>query len=76
MDKKSLKLDLMQKLLLAESDEVLDKVQKLLEKENGFKLTEAQKKELDARKKRHLKGASRSYTWQEVKMRARQALKK
>lgn len=65
----------MQKLLLAESDEVLEQVKKLLEKENGFKLTEAHKKELDARKKRHLKGTSRSYTWEEVKSRARQALK-
>ena len=75
MDKKALKLDLVQKLLLAESDEVLDKVKKLLEQENGFKLTAAHKKELDARKKRHLKGTSRSYTWEEVKQRARQALK-
>jgi hypothetical protein len=76
MDKKTLKLNLMQRLLLTESDEVLDKVKNLLEGKEGFLLNAAQKKELDERKERHQNGKSRSYTWDEVKSLARQAMRK
>lgn len=76
MDKRSLKLDLVQKLLLTENDEVLSEVKKLLERKSKFKLDDSQKKELDASKERHLSGKSRSYTWDEVKTMARQAMRK
>jgi hypothetical protein len=76
MDKKSLKLDLVQRLLLTESDEVLGEVKKLLQAEEAVEFNKAQKKELDARKQRHLDGKSRSYTWDEVKSLARSAMRK
>lgn len=75
MDKKTLKLNLVQRLLLTESDMVLDKVQDALDSERSFSTT-ALHKELDARKQRHRSGKSRSYTWNEVKTLARQALSK
>ncbi|MDZ4846699.1 MAG: hypothetical protein SH857_14250 [Chitinophagales bacterium] len=75
MDKKTLKLNLVQRLLLTENDAVLDKVKNLLESEDGFP-NNALKKELDARKEKHLNGKSRSYSWDEVKTLAREALRK
>ncbi len=41
--------------------------------ESNYTLTIEQKKELDKRKQRHIKGESKSYTWNEVK---KAALKK
>lgn len=45
-----------------------------LEEENeGFALSDAQKAILDERKAKHLSGESQSFSWDEVKKRARSA---
>jgi len=45
-----------------------------LEQENeGFELSDAHKAILDERKQKHLNGKSKSYSWDEVKKRARSA---
>ena len=41
------------------------------EGEEDFVLSSAHKKELDTRVKRHKSGESKSYSWEEVKQRAR-----
>ena len=43
---------------------------------DGFKLTSVQKKTLDQRKFNHKSGKSKSYTWEEVKQHAKEALRK
>jgi hypothetical protein len=43
---------------------------------DGFELTNEQKKILDARRINHKNGKSKSYTWAEVKQRAKAALDK
>ncbi|WP_438426248.1 addiction module protein [Aquimarina macrocephali] len=42
-------------------------------REDEFTLTEEQYKILDERRERHLKGESKSFTWEEVKQNARRA---
>lgn len=42
-------------------------------REDEFTLTEEQYKILDQRRERHLKGESKSFTWEEVKQNARRA---
>lgn len=42
-------------------------------REDEFTLTEEQYKTLDQRRERHLKGESKSFTWEEVKQNARRA---
>ncbi len=76
MDIQATKLDLMQKLLMLDSEEVLNKVKELLNKtESDFTLTQAQKRILDERRTAHLSGESKSYSWEEVRAKARAALK-
>ncbi len=45
-------------------------------KEESFELTNEQKKILDTRRLNHKNGKSKSYTWSEVKQRAKAALNK
>jgi putative addiction module component (TIGR02574 family) len=70
------KLEVMQQLLLVDSEEVLDRVHDMLNAENTFALSDAQKAELDARKLRYERGESRTYTLEETKSRVRASLRK
>jgi putative addiction module component (TIGR02574 family) len=50
-------------------DEVFDKIKSLIEQD--VVLTQAQNDEIETRVKRHKTGESKSYTWSEVKARAK-----
>ncbi len=60
------KLELMQQLLLVNSEEVLERLQDMLNAESTFVLSDAQKAELDARRLRYERGESRTYTLEET----------
>lgn len=67
MDKNNIKLDLMQQLMLTESEELLLEVQKLIDAHTqSFVLTDVHKNILDERRKRHQSGESASYSWEQV----------
>ncbi|CAN5224731.1 hypothetical protein BH09BAC1_BH09BAC1_10630 [soil metagenome] len=67
MDKNNIKLELMQQLMLTESEELLMEVQKLIDNHTqSFQLTDAHKRILDDRRKRHQSGESASYSWEEI----------
>jgi hypothetical protein len=68
------KLELMQQLLLVDSEEVLERLQDILDTESTFVLSDAQKAELDEQEARYARGEGSSYTWDEVKAHARAAL--
>jgi len=68
------KLELMQQLLLVDSEEVLERMQDMLNAESTFVLSDAQKAELDEQEARYARGEGRSYSWDEVKAHARAAL--
>lgn len=70
------KLELMQHLLLVDSEEVLERMQDMLNAESRFVLSDAQKAELDAQKLRYERGESRTYTLEETKSRVRASLRK
>ena len=46
-----------------------------IEEEEELKLSDVQKQILDDRRKRHLMGESKSFSWTEVKKKARKSLK-
>ena len=50
--------------------------QKIEDESELFALTDEHKKIIDSRIERHLSGESKSYSWEEVKNRARSAVKK
>ena len=57
-------------LLETANDDLLDKVEKLLERgidTNDSILTDAQKRELDIQEKEYEAGRGKTYTWQEIK---------
>lgn len=67
MDKNNIKLELMQQLMLTESEELLLEVQKLIDSHTqSFQLTDAHKNILDERRKRHLSGESASFSWEQI----------
>jgi putative addiction module component (TIGR02574 family) len=76
MSLESRKLELMQQLLLVDSEEVLERMQDMLNAESTFVLSDAQKAELDTRKLRYERGESRTYTLEETKSRVRASLRK
>lgn len=53
-------------------DEVFNKIKTLVEQD--IILTQAQNEEIEDRVKRHKKGESKSYSWSEVKTRAKSQL--
>jgi DUF1680 family protein len=66
------RINRIQALLKTADVQLLAKIELLLEKEGEVQednsvLTEAQKRELDERREQHLKGESKSYSWQEIK---------
>lgn len=67
----SQRLDKIQMLLKTADASMLEKIERMLERSksasDGSVLTKAQKKELDSRREKHLKGDSPSFTWNEVK---------
>lgn len=67
MDKNSIKLELMQQLMLIESEELLNEVQKLIDSHTAtFQLSEKHQQILDERQARLEKGESKLYSWDEV----------
>jgi len=64
------KLEVMQQLMLVDSEEVLVRVQEMLNAEKTFVLSDEQKAALDAQEARYTRGEGRSYSWDEVKAEA------
>ena len=60
------KMELIEMLLSTRTAAVLKKVKAILEEEQ-YKLTAADYKIIEARRERHLKGESKSYSWEEAK---------
>ncbi len=76
MDVRTIKLELVQQLLLTENEELLVKVQNILSADSeNFELSDEHKKILDERKARADSGEGRSFSWEEVKEQARSAKK-
>ncbi|AEV32707.1 hypothetical protein Oweho_1719 [Owenweeksia hongkongensis DSM 17368] len=75
MDIKSVKLELMERLLLTESEELLEKIQSIFSDEKDFALSDVAKRELDLRKQRYLNEEGASYSWDEVKAKAQNSKK-
>ena len=70
MDLQLTKLELIEMLLNTKKETVLDRVRAILEEEQGT-LTEEHYKVIDARRERHGKGESKSFSWEETKQRAK-----
>jgi hypothetical protein len=66
MDIQSTKMELIEMLISTRKESVLMKIKAILEKEQGY-LTEDDYKIIDARRESHLKGESKSYTWEEAR---------
>jgi len=66
MDLQLTKMELIEMLLNTRKIAVLKKVKAILEAEQDG-LTEADYKIIDARRERHLKGESKSFSWEEAK---------
>lgn len=66
MDLQLTKMELIEMLLNTRKIAVLKKVKAILEAEQEG-LTEADYKIIDARRERHLKGESKSFSWEEAK---------
>ena len=60
------KMELIEMLLSTKKVAVLKKVKAILEEEQD-RLTEADYKIIDARRERHLRGESKSFSWEEAK---------
>lgn len=75
MDIKTVKLELMERLLQTESEDLLKKIQGIFSNEKDFELSDVDKNELNLRKQRYLNEEGASYSWEEVKAKA-QNLKK
>ncbi len=75
MDLQLAKLELIEMLLNTKREAVLKKVKMLLETEqDDFSLTEEQYKVIDKRREAYLKGEGKSYTWEQVKQNALNAI--
>lgn len=65
------RINKIQMLLKTADAGLLEKIEDLLEQESSSDgtsvLTDAQERELDIRRERHLNGESKSYPWQEIK---------
>jgi putative addiction module component (TIGR02574 family) len=73
MNIESTKYAIIEKIIETDSEELLDEIRSLLgQTEESF--TEEQKKELDQRAIRHKNDESKSYSWDEVKQRARSSI--
>ena len=72
MDIQATKYTIIEKIIQTHNEKLLNEVQAILEQEEIF-LTDKQKEELDRRTARHKSGESKSYSWEEVKRRARSA---
>jgi putative addiction module component (TIGR02574 family) len=71
MDVQSTKYAIIEKIILTEDENLLNEVKAILAQEEEILLTDLQNAELDRRSLRHKNGESKSYTWEEVKQRAR-----
>lgn len=60
------KIELIEMLLNTKKAEILKKVRAVLE-EDQYQLTKEDYKIIDVRRDRHLKGESKSFTWEETK---------
>ena len=60
------KMELIEMLLRTRKKAVLKKIKAILEEEQDH-LTEADYKIIDTRRERHLKGESKSFSWEETK---------
>jgi hypothetical protein len=70
-------IDYLNVLNVKEKKTVLDVVEAFAKAtENSFELTDAQIKELDKRRKAHLSGKSKSYTFDQIKKQVISSLKK
>jgi len=75
MDLQLAKLELIEMLLNTKREAVLKKVKMLLETEqDDFSLTEEQYKVIDKRREAYLKGEGKSFTWEQVKQNALNAI--
>jgi putative addiction module component (TIGR02574 family) len=70
MDVQSTKYSIIEKVIRINDENVLNEIQAILEEEETL-LTDWQKEELDRRSLRHDRGESMSFSWEEVKKRAR-----
>ncbi len=68
------KLEVMQQLLLVDSEEVLDRVQHMLNAERTFVLSDEQKAALDEQEARYARGEGQFFSWDEVKVHARASM--
>ena len=73
MDVQSTKYAIIEKVIQTNDEDLLNEVQAILEEEEII-LTNWQKEELDKRSTRHKAGESKSFTWEEVKKRARSGI--
>lgn len=73
MDVQSTKYAIIEKVIQTNNEDLLNEVQAILEEEEII-LTDWQKEELDRRSSRHKTGESKSFTWEEVKKRARSGI--
>jgi hypothetical protein len=75
MDLQLAKLELIEMLLNTKREAVLKKVKILLETEqDDFSLTEEQYKAIDKRREAYLRGEGKSFTWEQVKQNALNAI--
>jgi putative addiction module component (TIGR02574 family) len=74
MNVQSTKYAIIEKVIQTNDEDLLSKVQAILEQEEEIILTDWQKEELDKRSLRHNSGESKNYTWEEVKKRAQSGI--
>lgn len=61
------KMELIELIINTKTDSILKKIRAVLEKDTLINLTKDEYKIIDERRKNHLKGATKSFSWQEVK---------
>lgn len=66
MNLEATKIELIEMLISTKKAAVLEKIKAILEEEQEH-LTEEDYKIIDARRKKHLSGESKSYSWKEVR---------
>jgi putative addiction module component (TIGR02574 family) len=80
MTKTTLKKHLHEAIDQIEDNSFLEAVYKIIstkvDEQEDLKLSNEQKRLLDERRKKHQKGESKSYSWEEVKKKARKSIKK
>jgi hypothetical protein len=67
MDLQIEKMELIELIINTKTDSVLKKLRSVLEKDKQLNLSKAEYKIIDERRENHLKGNTKSYSWQEVK---------